>query len=304
MKFLLQIGLVLMLLLGSTSAAFSQDRKIDKLSVQYEQQAYERLVKYADKLIEKKGYDEFPDPHLYKALALSFIANDERASERYPFAMRNSVWAYKDHLKLLQEQGGMKPNKEHAETLRKAWAEESKRLIAEEKINQAKYFTTHLAELFDDTSLQHLTEPEPVDDPEVGTPVTASVRDQMITEAENLIGTPYKYGGTTTKGFDCSGFTGYVSDKCGVQLPRTSSSQSTIGTKIETSDARKGDLVFFGQRKGKKYNITHVAMVVSEAGEPLKVIHSTSSKGVMISEVETSNYWRSRLLFAVNFVDE
>ena len=59
------------------------------------------------------------------------------------------------------------------------------------------------------------------------------------------LGIAYRYGGTTPRGFDCSGFTQYVFRQVGVTLPRTADQQLRATTRISRSQARAGDLVFF-----------------------------------------------------------
>ncbi|MFX3634484.1 MAG: C40 family peptidase [Candidatus Pristimantibacillus sp.] len=100
---------------------------------------------------------------------------------------------------------------------------------------------------------------------------------------DDLIGTPYQSGGTTTKGFDCSGFTTYVFDKMGIELTRTSASQSKSGKKVAKSDLIAGDLVFFNTN-GK--GVSHVGIYVGDG----KFAHSSSSKGVTISKLSDSYY--------------
>ncbi|NEA35531.1 NlpC/P60 family protein [Streptomyces sp. SID13031] len=74
---------------------------------------------------------------------------------------------------------------------------------------------------------------------------TTTFRAKVLREAAKLKGTPYRYGGTTTKGFDCSGYTGYVYKKAGKTLPRTSRQQYSATKHISRSAAKPGDLVFF-----------------------------------------------------------
>jgi cell wall-associated NlpC family hydrolase len=66
----------------------------------------------------------------------------------------------------------------------------------------------------------------------------------IVNIARGLLGIPYRYGGTTTAGFDCSGFTQYVFGKAGISIPRTASAQKAAATPV--SDPQPGDLVFFG----------------------------------------------------------
>ncbi|RNC29064.1 MAG: D-gamma-glutamyl-meso-diaminopimelic acid endopeptidase CwlS [Candidatus Dichloromethanomonas elyunquensis] len=67
----------------------------------------------------------------------------------------------------------------------------------------------------------------------------------LVDFAESLVGTPYVFGGTTTAGFDCSGFTKYVFGHYGISLPRTSFAQFASGSAISRNELQPGDLVFF-----------------------------------------------------------
>ena len=73
-----------------------------------------------------------------------------------------------------------------------------------------------------------------------------ATRTQIIETAKLYIGTPYVYGGSTPSGFDCSGFVKYVYEKSGITLPRTSSSQATVGTYVSRENLQPGDIVCFG----------------------------------------------------------
>jgi cell wall-associated NlpC family hydrolase len=66
----------------------------------------------------------------------------------------------------------------------------------------------------------------------------------ILSIAARYVGTPYRYGGTTPSGFDCSGYTQYVFNQVGISLPRTSGAQAQAGKRVSRSEARPGDLVW------------------------------------------------------------
>lgn len=120
--------------------------------------------------------------------------------------------------------------------------------------------------------------------------------DGILSEAETYLGTPYRYGGLTRTGIDCSGFVLSVFGiAAGVNLPRVASAQSQEGERIDKSNLQKGDLIFFSHGRGR---ISHVAIVyeVTPEGE-VKFIHSATSRGVMISSLNDS-YWSPKYRFA------
>ena len=107
----------------------------------------------------------------------------------------------------------------------------------------------------------------------------------MVIAAYGLkfVGNPYRYGGTSlTNGTDCSGFTMSIFKKFGISLPRTSSEQSRTGKKISVSDARAGDLIFYGSGG----HVSHVALCIGGG----RVVHASNRK----DGIKTSNiYYRT-----------
>jgi cell wall-associated NlpC family hydrolase len=110
----------------------------------------------------------------------------------------------------------------------------------------------------------------------------------------------YRMGGTSVdKGIDCSGFTRYVLEYFDIKAPRTSQEQYEVGEKIAVEQARTGDLVFFGGKKG----INHVALVISNDEKGLVVVHSCG-QGIVKENISESSYWKPKLKsHAVNIFD-
>ncbi|WP_336788487.1 C40 family peptidase [Paenibacillus sp. MMO-177] len=105
-----------------------------------------------------------------------------------------------------------------------------------------------------------------------------------------VVGTPYKWGGTTTQGFDCSGFINYIFNQFDIKLPRTSQTQAKVGDPVSKSNLREGDLVFFNT-SGK--GISHAGIYIGNG----KFAHFSSSKGVTISKM-SEEYYDSRYVTA------
>lgn len=120
-----------------------------------------------------------------------------------------------------------------------------------------------------------------------GTAFAAAPLNETI---DNLIGTPYQYGGTTTDGFDCSGFTSYVFAQFGFDLPHSSKAQNEKGYWITQDDLRPGDLVFFNT-DGK--GVSHVGIYLGDR----VFAHSANGSGVTKSSLDES-YYKKRYVSA------
>ncbi|MBF4471071.1 LysM peptidoglycan-binding domain-containing protein [Flavobacterium sp. HJJ] len=114
---------------------------------------------------------------------------------------------------------------------------------------------------------------------------------QIIQSASDKIGTRYRSGGTTTAGFDCSGFMYSTFGAFDIKLPRSSIEQSAIGEKIDDENAQKGDLIFF-KTNGRRH-INHVGMVIEVNEDEIKFIHSSTHSGVIISSTKEPYYHRN-----------
>lgn len=116
----------------------------------------------------------------------------------------------------------------------------------------------------------------------------------VLKTAHSFLGTPYKYGGTTSSGLDCSGLVINSYDAAGIQMPRISRDQAKEGKQIRLRDIREGDLVFFITSGS---SINHVGIVEKVERGEVFFIHSSTSKGVIVSSLEET-YWNRRFVEA------
>lgn len=121
--------------------------------------------------------------------------------------------------------------------------------------------------------------------------------EQVVKVAKSHIGTKYQYGGTTNKGFDCSGLMCTSFQEIGITLPRTSNEQSNFGKPINSiDDLQIGDLVFFGSSPNSK-KISHVGMVTFVSAQSILFVHASTKSGVIESEL-FSNWYKPRYIKA------
>ncbi|WP_310554376.1 C40 family peptidase [Flavobacterium sp.] len=117
------------------------------------------------------------------------------------------------------------------------------------------------------------------------------VAEQIVNKGLLFQGVPYRSGGTTTSGMDCSGFIIASFTDYNVPLPRTSNDMSRTGEEIDRYSARKGDLIFF--RTNGSRVINHVGLVIEASGDDIKFVHSSTSRGVIVSTTKESYYGKT-----------
>lgn len=120
---------------------------------------------------------------------------------------------------------------------------------------------------------------------------------EIKTKAYNYIGTPYAYGGTTSRGFDCSGFIQQVFQDVNIALPRTTSEQYKDGTSVSKSNLEVGDLVFFNT-SGK--GVSHAGIYIGSN----QFIHSSTSNGVSVSSINDPYYWGDKYIGAKRVLEQ
>jgi cell wall-associated NlpC family hydrolase len=118
---------------------------------------------------------------------------------------------------------------------------------------------------------------------------TSKLATQLTRSALRFLGVPYVFGGTSTTGFDCSGYVQHVFAMMGITLPRTADAQYDMGHRV-IGGMRPGDLVFF---QTYAYGASHVGIYLGHD----EFVHASSSHGVMVSSLHDS-YWAARYIGA------
>ncbi|TNE81502.1 MAG: NlpC/P60 family protein [Bacteroidetes bacterium] len=131
------------------------------------------------------------------------------------------------------------------------------------------------------------------------TSYTMSKQDSLVTFAMKFIGIDYCRGGKSKSCFDCSGFVYTMFAKFGIDLPRTSASQATVGKAVkDRKDIRRGDIIYFKGRNRKSKKVGHVGIVVQNDGYSIMFIHASTNHGIRLEELETSAYYKARFMGA------
>ena len=280
------IGLLLFVL--CVSSTYGQDRSLNKLSLLYSQGNYRLTYWNADKLVNNPDYDTSLIPRYYRAISLLRLEN------KFLFKRRNpSPWVEGGNLlkelKLLPESKLLfNTHKDEISALRFYLLDELEKYKVKKNKESYRNLKEVLVGLFEGLPY---SEQRTISTPKKSEVVPAD-RELVVEIAQQHIGVPYVFGGVTPEGFDCSGFTCFVLQKANVQVGRSSRDQFATCRRLEKEEVTKGDLVFFNSGSDE---VTHVGIIISEKGEPLKMIHASTSKGVIISEIESSDYWMKKL---------
>lgn len=130
----------------------------------------------------------------------------------------------------------------------------------------------------------------------------ALLRDSLEQFGRGFLGVPYVYGGTSDKGFDCSGFVYYVYSEFGITVPRTSAQFADFGKEVPIESVKKGDILVF--LSPTRNAIGHIGIVTDPKGMESEFIHASSSKEmkVMISSLKQPSYSR-RFVRAVTVLE-
>tara|TARA_B110000285_G_scaffold88582_2_gene101569 strand:+ start:6484 stop:7371 length:888 start_codon:yes stop_codon:yes gene_type:complete len=290
---------ILLITFSISFIADAQNPRLDKLEMFFDQGHYKKVRRKSSRLLDDPEYDFSMLPAYYKSISLFQLAQNEYWLLTHPKSLDEAKALF---LIVKNSNDGEKILNSHMYELAWlkndmiSWAADLKRLGKQKEFEEVQEL---IDVLFEEVPEIDVT---PVDSNILDTIIVVEnpgLRDQILITAKKQLGTPYVWAGSSPDGFDCSGFTSYVMSKNGSKLPRRAVDQYNDAPKVKVKNAQKGDLVFFDNGSG----VSHVGIVVSEKGSPLMMIHSSSSKGVIITDVTKSAYWTKRLKGFGTYVD-
>jgi len=284
-----------LMVIGFASIAKAQVPEFDKLEMLYAQNHYKMVYRKANRLLDIPDYDWSQIPKFYKALSLFQLSQNEHWLINHPNALDDAADLFRE---IKKSSDGRKIFNAHMYEISFlkhdliAWAEDLKRRSQKEEF---EHLQKAMAGLFDEIpDLEYPTDNSnefASTNKDAELDMYAKERLAIVEYAKKYIGTPYVWAGNEPTGFDCSGFTSYVMKNFKKELPRRAVDQYNSSRQLKEKNVMMGDLVFFDNGSG----ISHVGMIISEKGKPLVMIHASSSKGVVITEIEKSDYWLKRL---------
>lgn len=284
-----------LMVFGFASFATAQVPEFDKLEMLYAQNHYKMVYRKANRLLDIPDYDWSQIPKFYKALSLFQLSQNEHWLVNHPNALDEAARLFQE---IKKSSDGKKIFNAHMYEISFlkhdliAWAEDLKRRSQKEEFEHLQKAMSGLFDEIPDLEYPTSNSNEFANtNKDAELDMYAKERLAIVEYAKKYIGTPYVWAGNEPTGFDCSGFTSYVMKNFKKELPRRAVDQYNSSRQLKEKNVMMGDLVFFDNGSG----ISHVGMIISEKGKPLVMIHASSSKGVVITEIEKSDYWLKRL---------
>ncbi len=286
----IKIGLISFLFFLSNQA-FAQVPEFDRLEQLFYQKHYKIVYRKANRLLNKPEFDYSKVPLYYRSISVLELASNPLWLKRNEVEFERAVI---DLIEMKKTEQGSRIFEAHINELSAlkidldSWLSDLKRQGNENAFSTYKesiskiFFGLQIKDVYD-------TKAEPTSN--FSNPALAS-RFEMVKFAQKQLGVPYVLAGENPSGFDCSGFTCYVFASSGRKIPRRAKDQYDASIKLKANQAKMGDLVFFSNGG----DISHVGMLINEPGQAKKMIHASSSKGISIVDIESSDYWSKRLV--------
>ncbi len=294
-----KIGLIFSFSIFSTFI-FSQVKDFDKLEMLYAQKHYKMVFRKSNRLLDNPEFDFSQLPNYYKSLSLFQLIQNELWFKRHPEALSEAVELY---TKVQKSSDGPKLISSHINELIylkndiTSWLDVLKNSGKSDLYAASKNTIGGIFDKIPSIDKQgEINKKEYSSKPD---PTVSKNRNDLIDFAKTQLGIPYLSGGIDSKGFDCSGFTTFVFNHSNVKLARRALDQENNSTKINQKNAKRGDLVFFDNGSG----VSHVGIIILNDGVKLEMIHASSSKGIIITDILQSDYWKDRIHSFGSYLD-
>ena len=268
---------------------FGQSKKIDKLEQYYDQGHYKMVFRKSVKLINNPEYANTLLPYYYKAMSSFQLMNKPNWLKRKNTNIKESIEIMN---KVISSEDWNRIRQMHSDELSDMQENFDFWLTDHSNDENSTYIENWILTVFRELKIETPQDEFRDSNGLIPEGLTVKQRTSMIHYAYEFMGIPYKWGGTDENGFDCSGYTRHVFLYKGIELPRVSEDQYNYAKKINKKRAYMGDLVFFSEGNG----ISHVGILVNKVNESKKMIHSSSSKGISVVDIEASNYWSERVV--------
>jgi len=288
-KSFLSKNILLLLFVFSVNLLFGQSKYVQKSKKLYEKKKFEKCITTSKKNLSKER--KSVDLQYYIVVSnLALHKQTNSKTKQYSY-LKKSVAAWKRLEKYNSQEKDFSKTEKNLKTAIHSFSETDYILQNRQK-NQV--LQDLLAKVFTDTtdsyrSIHYVS----VKEKELN--VDKSIIDSrklLLENAVHLIGVKYKYGGTDSTGFDCSGFTQYIYKSIGIDLPHNANLQSKIGKDIKLKNAKAGDLIFFGNTRA-----FHAGLIFKNNKGKIELIHCVSG-GVNHQDYKSENtkYWLKHVL--------
>ena len=295
-------NLLFVLFMFPLASSVAQVLDFDMLEMRYDQGHYKSVLRKANRLIDNPEYDYSYLPKYYKALSRLQLAQNTVWLKRNKNALNDATDIL---IELRGNYEGRKILKSHVyelSSLKKDLEQWGYVVQIERNTQLFEQIKKILDELFLGVpEIYDLKEDkEALEAVVVSTSDISEKRKLVLAEASKHLGTSYKWAGIDPKGFDCSGYTSYVLltsvDK---KIERRATDQYNSSKKLKVKNVEPGDLVFFDNGSG----ISHVGIIYSTENGSIQMIHSSTSLGISIVDIYSSNYWKQRIAGFGTYLD-
>ena len=283
----------------------AQVLEFDQLEMRYDQKQYKSVYRKASRLLDNPVYDFSYVPRYYLALSKLQLSQNPKWRNRNKFAVEEAKATFTELRQTHEGREILRAHQYEISVLKSDLTQWMYELSLDGDRKTFNLVEDLIQTIFSDVpEVSDMKEDHVAPEEELIVETNISIsaqRENMIKSSNDLLGIPYKWAGNTPKGFDCSGFTCYVTEKeLNQKLGRSAADQYKQATKVKRKNVQPGDFVFFDNGSG----ISHVGIVYSTKDNSVQMIHSSTSVGISIVDIYQSAYWKQRIAgFGTYFKD-